>query len=112
MKLNTLEHLFHVQYDVRVTCDIFGATAQFIEELGQRSDQIAESLIKELNVAPEQINGLPLDTPLPPVAEEKFIALREWLCLNDSMFGPIQTEALEMERLEKPSDVEPPFSSL
>lgn len=107
MKVNTLEHLYHVHTGVVMTCRLNGADPEFIAGLGQRFDQIAEYIFRELNIEPVRAVGLPPDTPLPPVAEEKFIALREWLVLQDSRFQWVYSEAIGMSLAEQ-HDLEPP----
>jgi len=107
VKVNTLEHLFHVHAGVVMTCRLYGADINFLEELGQRLDQIVEYICLELNIEPTQAVNLLPDTPLPPVAEEKFITLREWLVLQDSRFQWVYSEAIGMSLAEQ-HDLEPP----
>lgn len=86
MRTKTIKDLHQTMEEVDWACYIYGATLEFILEYKGRIANIQGKLCWEMAIEPNVASSLPMDAPLTPVAEEKFLALIEWLCSQNQQF--------------------------
>jgi len=90
------------------TCEVYGCVHEFDLALAERFEQIMGLIESELHVRREALGGLPLDTSLPPVAEEKFMGLRQWLFEQAPEFDWIGAEEHTFYEKARQASLPPP----